>query len=287
MLQGVTLEAGPSSGQLAKVGFKEVLTDTPPPEVQYAGSKMKQLWIVDASRRSGTYDVKEEQARLRAQLVLIPDKPLTVGADGLLKITIVQTSETKGTNLGRFRISVTSAADPKFVLDIPGDLRPVLNLAPEKRTPKQAEELTAHYRTVAVELAPVRQKIAELRGQIEDLHIPTALVLAEDNKVQHPSTYIRMRGAYVAKGDLVEADVPSFLGGLPADAPPNRLGFAKWLVSRDNPLTARVTVNHFWDSIFGRGIVETSEDFGTQGFGLRIPNFWTGWRWNSWKAAGT
>jgi hypothetical protein len=151
------------------------------------------------------------------------------------------------------------------------DLRPILNLAADKRTPKQAEELTAHYRTVAVELEPVRQKIADLRGQIQALHIPTALVLAEDNKVPHPSTYIRMRGAYVAKGDLVEADVPSFLGGLPAGAPPNRLGFAKWLVNRDNPLTARVTVNHFWDSIFGRGIVETSEDFGTQGFAPSHP----------------
>jgi hypothetical protein len=64
----------------------------------------------------------------------------------------------------------------------------------------------------------------------------------------------------------VEADVPSFLGSLPADVPPNRLGLAKWLVSRDNPLTARVTVNHFWQTMFGRGIVETAEDFGTQGF---------------------
>ena len=272
MLQGVTLEAGSSSAQLAKVRFNEVLTDTPPPEIQYAGSKIKQLWIIDASRKSGTYNVKDEaQARLRAQLVLIPNTPISIGADGLLRLTIVQTSETKGTNLGRFRISVTSASNPKFVLDIPGDLRPILDMAPGKRTPKQADELTAHYRTVAVDLAPVREKIAGLRKQIEDLHIATAPVLAEDSKVPHPSTYIRMRGAYVSKGDLVEADVPSFLGALPAGVPPNRLGFAKWLVSRDNPLTARVTVNHFWDSMFGRGIVETAEDFGTQGFAPSHP----------------
>jgi hypothetical protein len=74
-----------------------------------------------------------------------------------------------------------------------------------------------------------------------------------------------MRGAFVSKGDLVEADVPNFLGKLPAGAPPNRLGLAEWLVSRDNPLTARVAVNHYWETIFGRGIVETTEDFGTQG----------------------
>jgi hypothetical protein len=204
-------------------------------------------------------------------LVLTPNAPVTVGADGLLRVTIVQTSETKGTNLGRFRLSVTSAPNPKFVLDIPGNLRPILETAAEQRTKEQAEELTAHYRTVAVELAPVREKIAELRKQIEDLRIPTSLVLAEDNKVEHPSTFIRMRGAYVSKGEEVSADVPAFLGGLPAGAPPNRLGFAKWLVSRDNPLTARVTVNHYWDSIFGRGIVETTEDFGTQGFAPSHP----------------
>jgi Protein of unknown function (DUF1553) len=63
----------------------------------------------------------------------------------------------------------------------------------------------------------------------------------------------------------VEADVPAFLGPLPAGAPTNRLGLAEWLISRDNPLTARVTVNRFWEAMFGRGIVETSEDFGTQG----------------------
>src|SRR4029077_1613125 len=119
---------------------------------------------------------------------------------------------------------------------------------------------------VDADLAPVRQKIAEMQQQIADLKIPAALIVEEDMPVPHPSMNVRVRGAFTSKGDLVEADVPSFLGALPKDAPPNRLGLAKWLVSRDNPLTARVTVNHFWQTIFGRGIVETAEDFGTQGF---------------------
>jgi hypothetical protein len=59
--------------------------------------------------------------------------------------------------------------------------------------------------------------------------------------------------------------VPSVLGALPEDQPPNRLGLARWLVSDSNPLTARVTVNRLWEALIGRGLVETVEDFGTQG----------------------
>src|SRR5262249_37321166 len=142
---------------------------------------------------------------------------------------------------------------------------PVLNITTDKRTQQQADALTAHYRTVAVELAEVRQKIAELRERLDDLNIPSTLILAENPKIDHPKADLRIRGAFLSKGDPVEADVPAFLGKLPSDAPPNRLGLAKWLVSRDNPLTARVTVNHYWETMFGRGIVETTEDFGRQG----------------------
>jgi hypothetical protein len=203
------------------------------------------------------------QGRPRIQLVLVPEKPLKGG--GVLRVRIVHASEISGVNLGKLRLSVTSASDPKVGLGIPAGLRPVMNIAPEKRTQPQMDKLAAQFRTVDTVLAPVRKQISDLQDRIDDLHIPQALILADDPAVQHPSAYIRMRGAFLSKGDKVDADVPSFLGSLPANIPPNRLGLAKWLVSRDNPLTARVTVNRFWEAIFGRGLVETTEDFGTQG----------------------
>jgi len=66
-------------------------------------------------------------------------------------------------------------------------------------------------------------------------------------------------------GERVYAGTPAALPPLPSDVLPNRLGLAYWLVDEDNPLVARVTVNRFWEQIFGRGIVETAEDFGSQG----------------------
>ncbi|MDR3457410.1 MAG: DUF1553 domain-containing protein [Verrucomicrobiae bacterium] len=78
-------------------------------------------------------------------------------------------------------------------------------------------------------------------------------------------THLLKRGAYDAPGDVVEPDTPSFMAKLPADAPRNRLGLANWLVDRKNPLTARVAVNRIWKLHFGRGLVATPDDFGSQG----------------------
>ena len=89
------------------------------------------------------------------------------------------------------------------------------------------------------------------------------MVMAE-NPVRR-DTFLLMRGAYDKPGEKVEPGIPAVLPSLPANAPNNRLGFARWLVDRGNPLTARVAVNRFWQLYFGAGIVKTSEDFGSQG----------------------
>jgi len=76
---------------------------------------------------------------------------------------------------------------------------------------------------------------------------------------------VLFRGQYDQKRDPIEANVPAALGPLPESAPRNRLGLARWLVAPENPLLARVTVNRFWQELFGTGLVKTTEDFGIMG----------------------
>ena len=92
---------------------------------------------------------------------------------------------------------------------------------------------------------------------------PSVMVMAE-SPVQK-KTHLLVRGAYDKPGEEVRPGLPAALPPLPPGAPNNRLGFAQWLVDTRNPLTARVTVNRFWQSLFGTGLVKTAEDFGQQG----------------------
>ncbi|MEM8678850.1 MAG: DUF1553 domain-containing protein, partial [Planctomycetota bacterium] len=93
---------------------------------------------------------------------------------------------------------------------------------------------------------------------------PVTLVQVE-RADQAPKAAILMRGAYDQPGEEVEAAPPAILPPLPQGAPANRLGLAQWVVAADNPLTARVTVNRFWQELFGTGLVATAEDFGVMG----------------------
>jgi hypothetical protein len=160
---------------------------------------------------------------------------------------------------------VTQDADPEFVVNIPAFVRPVLGIPTQQRSDKQRQQLSAAYRAVASELNDTRKQIADLGKDLKALNIDTAMVMREQSPGVRPSAYIRERGTYTSPGELVYADVPSALNPLPKGTTPDRLALARWLVSDDNPLTARVAVNHLWEAIFGHGIVETSEDFGTQG----------------------
>ncbi|MCU0749564.1 MAG: PSD1 and planctomycete cytochrome C domain-containing protein [Akkermansiaceae bacterium] len=104
-----------------------------------------------------------------------------------------------------------------------------------------------------------------LKKQIRDaeLKIPTTLVMEERKDVR--PTFILTRGDFKSPGEKVEPATPAVLPAMSADLPRNRLGLAKWLVDPQNPLTARVAVNRYWQQVFGYGLVKTSDDFGAQG----------------------
>jgi hypothetical protein len=95
--------------------------------------------------------------------------------------------------------------------------------------------------------------------------VPNLPVMVELPADKRRETHLMNKGNYLDKGDKVEPGLPSSLPPLPAGAPMNRLGVAQWLVSPDNPLTARVAVNRYWAQLFGIGLVRTEEDFGSQG----------------------
>ncbi len=201
----------------------------------------------------------------RRQVVFLPRDPTVIPSGATLTFTLRHEMRKTSRNIGRFRLSLTSDSEPDFIIQVPAALRAALAKPVSERTPEENQKLAEAYRQFAPSLDPTRKQLASLEKDLNKLGIPTAMIMKEDGNFSRPSAHLRERGTFTSPGELVYADVPSALNPLPKDVMPNRLGLAKWLVSEDNPLTARVTVNHFWETIFGRGIVETSEDFGSQG----------------------
>ena len=106
------------------------------------------------------------------------------------------------------------------------------------------------------------QDLQEERARVQ-AEVPNVMVMQE--LPQPRETFMLGRGDYRNRGDKVVPGTPAWLPAFPPDAPRNRLGLARWIVGRDHPLTARVAVNHYWQSYFGNGLVRTAEDFGLQG----------------------
>jgi hypothetical protein len=111
----------------------------------------------------------------------------------------------------------------------------------------------------------IQSQIEQLNAQLDKLSVGGDLTLVSWERPSIAYANVLTRGVYSARTERVEANTPHFLPPLPAGEPHNRLALAKWTVSAENPLTARVTVNRMWNEIFGAGLVETTEDFGIMG----------------------
>ena len=110
------------------------------------------------------------------------------------------------------------------------------------------------------------KKLKDLEKKLAGIKGPTVPIFRQLAKEKRRKTFIHLRGSYLSKGDQVEAGFPVSLFPAPEGIEkPNRLDLARWLVDEKNPLTSRVSVNRFWEKIFGVGLVATSEEFGAQG----------------------
>ncbi|MDA1049075.1 MAG: PSD1 and planctomycete cytochrome C domain-containing protein [Planctomycetota bacterium] len=153
---------------------------------------------------------------------------------------------------------------PDFYRTLPGPTQAALGKKLDKRDDVEKKLIVELFKTTdaAREAFPLVKEIADLRA-IEPA-IPTSMILRERQELRE--THIHRRGNFLDQGDRVAASVPSVLHSLATEASEaTRLDFARWLVAADNPLTPRVIVNRFWQRFFGRGIVETENDFGIQG----------------------
>jgi len=158
-------------------------------------------------------------------------------------------------------------ADELAILACADSLEKTAAIPADKRT--QAQSLKLHRAFVTQdapdEMRQAYQKLFDLKQErlkFQDT-IPTLMVMEELHEPR--PAFLLKRGAYDAPGERVERGVPAVLPAMPARYSNDRHGFAKWLVSREHPLTARVAVNRFWQMLFGVGLVKTSEDFGVQG----------------------
>ncbi|MSQ93390.1 MAG: DUF1553 domain-containing protein [Gemmataceae bacterium] len=156
-------------------------------------------------------------------------------------------------------------ADKKATDKAPANIKKILAVDAKKRSAAQQLEVTKYYRATLPEFKAVADQTAATRKQYDGVKgVPTPIMKELSDK-QKRVTKIHVRGNFLDQSKEVQPGAPAFLHALPKDQPANRLTLAKWLVSADNPLTARVTVNRYWEQIFGLGLMESPDDFGIRG----------------------
>jgi hypothetical protein len=261
----------------ADLKFASATADVNPPEEELekifddGSGKRRVTGQVDYARDGNDLtawgiDIGPGRSNVLRKAVFVLDKPLESKAGVQFMFKLVQMHgqpymiDTFTNNMGRYRLSVTAAenaaADP-----LPSDVRAILQVPSDERTPEQVDRLFSFWRTTVPDWQDANRRIEALwrshpRGTSQ-------LVLVERD--QPRETHRLERGNFLAPAEKVSPGVPSYLHSLQSEGPPNRLSFARWLADRRSPTTARSIVNRVWQAYFGTGLVTTAEDLGTQG----------------------
>lgn len=147
--------------------------------------------------------------------------------------------------------------------DVPDAIAQILARPADQRNAKQQRQLEGYFTDLDPDIKKIRDKMAVVQKQIDTLKPITTLVMVE--KDESRETAIFKRGSFLDRGQSVSMGTPRVLPELTEGVPGDRRALAAWLTDESNPLTSRAAVNRWWAEFFGRGIVETIEDLGTQG----------------------
>ena len=148
---------------------------------------------------------------------------------------------------------------------LPEKVAAALKVEPAKRSAEQKKSIQDHFLSLQPEAKKLQQEIEQIRKTLGEIERGVVITMILEERKEPRDSFVLLRGVYDKYGEKVSAALPKALPPLPQGVPNTRLGLAKWLVDRSNPLTARVTVNRYWQTFFGAGLVKTMEDFGSQG----------------------
>ncbi|MEY4484056.1 MAG: hypothetical protein RL693_1508 [Verrucomicrobiota bacterium] len=227
----------------------------------YEQDKFEADNAIDSDTKNGGWGIGGGTGHSQA-LVLETQKPLSVKEGTELTFGIHQGY---GNNhvLGRFRLLATSQPAP--ILEPPAKVRDILAVARESRTPKQQSDLLAFFKANSRTLAAASIELQQSRKELAGIKPDAVPVMREFAKDKQRESHLFIKGNFLMPADKVSPKLLKSFNPAPASEDVTRLTVTQWIMSRDNPLTARVAVNRFWAQLFGTGLVETEEDFGTQG----------------------
>ncbi len=265
VLTGVEVQAASFGGELKPVKITGAEADFSQNEYPIGNA-------IDDKPNTGWAVAGHEKVASHAAVFTLAE-PIPGGPGTKVVVKLLHQSQFAQHNIGRLRLSLTNAPKPSLSdTGLPAEIAALLTADAAARTEAQKQQLATYYRTIAPELTPARESLAKLEAEKKGITeaAPQSLV---SMPVAPRMVRILPRGNWLDdSGAEVLPAVPEFLTSVVA-APVlakdqqrlSRLDLARWMTSRDHPLTARVFTNRLWKLAFGRGIARSVEDFGTQG----------------------